>query len=191
MSKIGNNLKLLIISLAIILVGSGLIWLGAMQGLEPSALPEIEKRAEFPTPSASLGISGQEVLVIKVIDGDTVEIEGGLRVRYIGIDTPETVDPRRPVGCFGREASAENKRLVEGKRIILVKDISATDRFNRLLRYAYLEQGDNQNLFVNDYLVRYGFAKAVTFPPDVRFSDQFIEAEREARSKQRGLWKEC
>ena len=82
--------------------------------------------------------------VIRVVDGDTIEIEGGQKVRYIGIDTPETVDPSRPVGCYGKEASDKNKELVEGKIVRLEKDISETDRYGRLLRYIYV--GD---IFVN------------------------------------------
>src|SRR3990167_3408922 len=78
------------------------------------------------------------VLVTRVIDGDTIEIEGGQKVRYIGIDTPETVDPRKPVQCFGVEASNKNKELVSGKRDRLEKDVSETDKYGRLLRYIYI-----------------------------------------------------
>lgn len=131
------------------------------------------------------------LMVKRVIDGDTIEMASGEKVRYIGIDTPETVDPRRPIGCFGKEASDENKKLVEGKEVILEKDISEVDKYGRLLRYVYVKQDDKSLLFVNDYLVRNGFAKAVTFPPDVKFSAQFIKAEKEAREKERGLWKIC
>ena len=87
-------------------------------------------------------------LVTKVIDGDTIQIEGGQKVRYIGIDTPETVDPTRPDGCFGKEASEKNKNLVLGKKVRLEKDVSLTDRYGRLLRYVYVDE-----LFVNDALV--------------------------------------
>lgn len=76
--------------------------------------------------------------VVRVIDGDTIEIEGGDRVRYIGIDTPETVDPRKPVQCYGQEASNKNKELVEGKTVELEKDVSETDKYGRLLRYVWL-----------------------------------------------------
>lgn len=132
--------------------------------------------------------------VTRVIDGDTIEVEidkRNFKVRYIGVDTPETVDPRRPVACFGKEASLENKQLVEGKKVYLEKDISETDKYDRLLRYIYLPQDSGSLLFINDYLVRQGFAKVVTFPPDVKYSQQFIEAEREARENNRGLWQKC
>lgn len=126
------------------------------------------------------------VKVIKIIDGDTIQIEGGEKVRYIGIDTPETVDPRKPVGCFGEEASKKNKELVEGKIIKMEKDISETDRYGRLLRYVWI-----RDIFVNDYLIRQGFATAATFPPDVKYEKQFREAEKEAREKGLGLWSSC
>ncbi len=126
------------------------------------------------------------VRVARVIDGDTIEIDGGKKVRYIGIDTPETVDPRRPVMCFGKEAKSENENMVNGKTVRLVKDVSKTDKYGRLLRYVYV--GD---VFVNDYLVRRGFAHASTFPPDVKFAEQFVAAQKEARENNRGLWGSC
>jgi endonuclease YncB( thermonuclease family) len=124
------------------------------------------------------------VLVTKVIDGDTVELEGGKRLRLIGIDTPESVDPRKPVQCFAKEASARTRSILAAKKVKLVKDVSDTDRYGRLLRYVYLEDGT----FVNDLLVREGYARAYTYPPDVAFSAQFKAAEQEARTNGRGLW---
>lgn len=124
--------------------------------------------------------------VARVIDGDTIEIEGGQKVRYIGIDTPETVDPRQSVGCFGKEASSKNKELVEGKEIRLEKDVSETDKYERLLRYVYVD-----DLFVNDYLVRQGYATSYTYPPDIEYQEQFRQAEQEARENNRGLWGTC
>ncbi len=127
------------------------------------------------------------VLVTRVIDGDTIELSNGVKVRYIGVNSPESVDPRRPVQCFGKEASAYNKQLVEGKKVKLVKDISAVDKYGRLLRYVYLEDGT----FVNLKLVQEGFVRAYTFPPDVKFANIFKEAEREARETGEGLWGSC
>jgi micrococcal nuclease len=125
-------------------------------------------------------------LVTKVIDGDTIEIEGGQTIRYIGIDTPETVHPSKPVECFGQEASNKNKELVEGKRIKLEKDVSETDKYGRLLRYVWV--GD---IFVNDYLVRQGYAYVYTYPPDVKYNEQLVQAQQEARENNRGLWAGC
>jgi len=126
------------------------------------------------------------VKVTRVIDGDTVEIEGGERIRYIGIDTPETVDPRKPVQCFGVEASNKNKELVEGKEIRLEKDITDRDKYNRLLRYVWV--GDT---FINLELVKQGFAYSYSYPPDIKYQDQFVNAQQEAREAKRGLWDTC
>jgi micrococcal nuclease len=125
--------------------------------------------------------------VLRVIDGDTIEVDVGgetRKVRYIGIDTPETVDPRRPVGCYGEEASAANKALVEGLTVGLEKDVSDTDVFGRLLRYVWL----NGDEMVNAALVREGYAQSSAYPPDVRYQELFDGLEAEARSAGRGLW---
>ena len=130
-----------------------------------------------------------EATVIRVIDGDTIEVnlEGTIyRVRYIGIDTPETVHPSQPVECFGKEASDKNAELVEEKMVRLEKDVSETDKYGRLLRYVWV--GD---ILVNDYLVRQGYAYASTYPPDVKYSEQFAQAQREAEGNNRGLWAAC
>lgn len=126
------------------------------------------------------------VKVIRVIDGDTIEIEGGERIRYIGIDTPETVDPRKPVQCFGVEASNKNKELVEGKMARLEKDITERDKYSRLLRYVWV--GD---VFVNLELVKQGFAYSYSYPPDIKYQDLFVKAQQEAREAKRGLWNSC
>lgn len=124
--------------------------------------------------------------VAKVVDGDTITLENSEVVRYIGIDTPETVHPSKPVQCFGKEASDKNKELVEGKIIKVEKDITNRDKYDRLLYYVWV--GD---LFVNDYLVRQGYAYAYTYPPDVKYSGQFVQAQQEARDNNRGLWAGC
>lgn len=134
----------------------------------------------------SLMVEDGDVLVVRVIDGDTIEIEGGQKIRYIGIDTPETVDPRKPVQCFGVEASNRNKQLAEGKRVRLEKDVSETDKYGRLLRYVYID-----GTFVNLLLVKEGFAHSSTYPPDVKYQNQFVEAERIAREQKKGLWGAC
>ena len=130
-----------------------------------------------------------EATVTRVIDGDTIEVnlEGTTyKVRYIGIDTPETVHPSQPVECFGEEASDKNSELVAGKIVRLAKDVSETDKYGRLLRYVWV--GD---IFVNDYLVRQGYAYASTYPPDVKYADQFAQAQTEAIENNRGLWVIC
>lgn len=144
----------------------------------------IKNNSTVQQPSPS--IDDNFIKVIKIIDGDTIEIEGDKSVRYIGIDAPESVDPRRPIQCFGKQASDFNRNLVEGKLVRLEKDISQTDKYGRLLRYVYMDQ-----IFVNDYLVRQGYAMASSFPPDVKYQQQFREAQREARENNRGLWSAC
>lgn len=125
--------------------------------------------------------AGEEIArVTRVIDGDTIEVLLGQRkekVRYIGINTPE---PNQP---FGSEASQKNRELVEGKEVRLVKDVSERDKYGRLLRYVYV--GD---IFINAELVKLGYANAFTYPPDVKYSELFVQLEREAREKQVGLW---
>lgn len=147
-----------------------------------------------PTAPISISLNFEEAKVAKVIDGDTIEVivnDQVFKVRYIGVDTPETVDPRKKVECFGKEASKENKELVEGRIISLEKDVSEVDSFGRLLRYVYLKIDNDQTLFINDYLIRAGFGKAITFPPDIKYSSRFLEAEKEARDKYLGLWGKC
>lgn len=144
------------------------------------------------TPTLPLKKEESIFVVTKVIDGDTIEIEEGLRVRYIGINTPETVDPRRPVQCFGKESSEKNKELVAGKIVRLEKDISEKDTYGRLLRYVFVDDASSgSEIFVNDYLVRKGYASATSYPPDVQYQEQFREAEKEAREKNLGLWEQC
>jgi micrococcal nuclease len=138
-------------------------------------------------------INKTKVHVEKVIDGDTIEIENGVKVRYIGIDTPETVHPKKKVQCFGEEASLKNKELVEGHDIYMVADISNTDKYGRLLRYVWLvnDNATNSALFVNRYLVQNGFAYAATFPPDVKYSSVFVKDQSVSRLSKKGLWSRC
>lgn len=196
-----NFHKSLLITLILILsisAGGFLIWHGLNLDTkeEKNVLGEqsLHVLASDP-PTASTSATNQEkYLVTKVVDGDTIQVKinnQSVSVRLIGIDTPETVDPRRPVGCFGKNASNETKRLLEGKEVILTKDVSNTDKYNRLLRYVYLPISGGETLFVNDYLVRQGFAKNYTYPPDVKYNARFMEAEKEARDNLRGLWGEC
>jgi len=124
--------------------------------------------------------------VTRVIDGDTIELENGQKVRYIGIDTPETVAPNKPDGCFGKEATDKNRELVEGKAVRLEKDVNETDRYGRLLRYVYVE-----DTFVNEYLVKQGYAYSVSYPPDIKRQEQLRSAETDARENFRGLWGSC
>lgn len=122
-----------------------------------------------------------EVRVIRVIDGDTIEIEGGARVRYIGIDAPE-VFPQTEY--YGLEAWTKNIELVEQKTVTLEKDVSETDVYGRLLRYVYVD-----GLFVNGELVRLGYARAIPYPPDTKYQERLAQLEEEATEARRGLWR--
>ncbi len=146
------------------------------------------------TPSAGTSPANSTTAkVSRVVDGDTIELSTGEKVRYIGIDTPETVDRRKPVQCFGKEAARANTSLVAGKTVRLEKDVSDKDQYGRLLRYVFLpaQKPGQADLFVNDFLVREGFATAATFPPDVKYAELFLAAQKEAQAYNRGLWKSC
>jgi len=130
-------------------------------------------------------------VVTRVVDGDTVavRIDGAdERVRYIGVDTPETVKPGTPVQCFGKAASAYNHRLVEGQSVRLRFDAERHDRYGRLLAYVYRTR---DGLFVNAALVRGGYATTLTIPPNTAHATQFAALERRARERRRGLWHRC
>jgi micrococcal nuclease len=127
--------------------------------------------------------------VTRVVDGDTVEVRlGGAEedVRYIGVDTPETVKPETPVQCFGPQASDFNHRLVEGRRVRLVFGAERRDVYGRLLAYVYLE-----GRFVNAELLRRGLARTLTIPPNDRYADRFKRLEIAAARAGRGLWGAC
>jgi micrococcal nuclease len=130
--------------------------------------------------------------VVRVVDGDTVIVRGpGGRtedVRLIGIDTPETVDPRRPVGCFGPEASAYAKHLLTGRTVVLRYDRELHDRYGRFLAYLWLPGGVG---FVNARLVELGYARAYPFPPNTAHQALFAALERRAAIAGRGLWGAC
>ena len=135
----------------------------------------------------------QKALVVKVIDGDTIEIETGERVRFIGVDTPETVHPKKSIQCYGREASNKMKSLLSNKWIYLEKDVSETYRYGRLLRYIYLPNPDNptEAIFIDEYLIENGYGKVITYPPDVKYHDELLIAQKNAQAENRGLWQKC
>jgi len=149
-----------------------------------------------PTPTTFIG-EKQTVNVTRVIDGDTIEIEGNIKVRYIGINTPEiyhdTTGKKTGEQCFAEESYLENKRLVEGKTATLIKDVSDKDKYGRLLRYVYIDPSTSsgQEIFVNDYLITNGFAKIMTIKPDTKYSLVFKQKGEEAKVNNLGIWKKC
>lgn len=130
-----------------------------------------------------------EAYVLRAVDGDTIEVllDGGREdVRYIGIDTPETVKPDTAVQCFGPRAHRFNARLVTHQRVRLVFGVERRDVYGRLLAYVYLG-----NRFVNAELARRGLARTLTIPPNDRFARRFKRLQSAAARAGRGLWGAC
>lgn len=172
-----------------VLVG---IWIFSLQENKPNGevleTPKQVVVAEVsPTPSTENKKDFYEV--VKVSDGDTIQImvnDKKQTVRMIGVDTPESVDPRRPVQCFGEKASQKTSELLLNKKVSLESDITQgdTDRYKRLLRYVFLEDGTN----LNKLLIEQGFGHQYTYNKPYKYREEFIMAEAEARENKRGLW---
>jgi len=186
--------------LAIIFIAATLIFatqLLAEKITSQPSRPEVES-AQFvptqglssdPSPVPTRQTNYEKATVKRVVDGDTIVLTDGRTVRYIGIDTPETVHPKKLVQCFGQEASATNKALVAGQEVWLEKDVSEMDRYQRLLRYVYIASSESSALvMVNEKLVADGLAYASSYPPDIKYQLKFSELEYEARRSGRGLW---
>lgn len=135
------------------------------------------------------GGPSDEVLVTRVVDGDTAMMRLGgdeVRVRFIGIDTPESVVPDQPVECYGEQASAYTTSRIEGRTVRLEYDVERTDQYGRTLAYVWI--GDE---LLNETLLAEGYALVTTYPPNVKYVDRFVAAQREAREADRGLWGAC
>jgi micrococcal nuclease len=149
------------------------------------------RQAVAPGGPAGAGGKTDAGRVGRVVDGDTIHVEVGGReetVRYIGVDTPESVKPGTPVQCYAKRASAFNERLIDGERVRLVLDAERRDRYGRLLAYVYRA---SDGLFVNAELARRGYARVLTIPPDVAHAGQFRRLAAAARRGGRGLWSAC
>lgn len=148
--------------------------------------------ARSATSVASNGVAPGIAVVSQEVDGDTIRVEvGGAdeRVRFIGMDTPETHGRNGLVECFGKEAAKHTAELIPvGTKVRLVRDAEARDRYGRLLAYVYRFK---DNLFVNLALARDGYADLLTFPPNVAHSAEFVAAVRDARNANLGLWRKC
>ncbi|MBD2862608.1 thermonuclease family protein [Paenibacillus oceani] len=123
--------------------------------------------------------------VKRVVDGDTLETKEGDKVRLIGMNTPETVKPNSPVEAYGKEASAFSKKQLTGKTVYLFADAGDTDKYGRKLRYLFIQ---GESVMYNETLLREGYANTMTIVPNVTFAKTFVEAEREARNTNKGLW---
>lgn len=185
----------LIMILVILITTSGAYWLNEI--IFPQAFSLriflkqiIETKYEFQ--SGTLETAGNDSIiyeiaqVLEIIDGDTIRLIDGRKVRYIGIDTPELIDSLGGTTCYAKEAAGKNKNLVMGRMVRLERDISDKDKYGRLLRYVYVD-----DIFINKKLVEEGYAVAVAYPPDLKYQLQLKEAERHAFDNNLGLWKEC
>lgn len=187
--------------LSVITFFSGILWLSETfpatetplsQQTEQNVIssnetPVVEAQTSAPTTTVESIVKLYEV--VKVVDGDTldVSIDGKTeRIRLIGINTPETVDPRKPVECFGVEASNKAKELLTGKKVSLESDPSQgeRDKYDRLLRYVFIEGGININLL----LIQTGFAYEYTYDLPYKYQSEFKEAQQQASSRKIGLW---
>jgi len=141
----------------------------------------------------------ENILVKRAVDGDTLVLENGERVRLIGIDTPELHESKKlyrdaqrsgedvkTIQGMGKRAAEFTKDLVEGKRVRLEFDVERKDKYGRLLAYVYLV---DDGAFVNAKIVEEGYASLMTYPPNVKYADEFVKLYREARENNRGLWK--
>lgn len=139
-------------------------------------------------PRAAQGVmpAGRDATVLRIVDGDTLVLVGGERVRLTGIDTPETKHPRRPVECFGPQATEHLEGLLPpGTAVRLEFDVERTDRYGRTLAYVWRRE---DALHVNRAMLAGGYAQVLTVPPNVAHQETYLAAQREARRDNRGLW---
>ena len=152
-----------------------------------------------PHAKQSPGETGETVYYVeRVVDGDTLKLSGGERVRLIGVDTPEVHysnkllrDAKRQnkdigtIQGMGRKASEFTKKLCDGKKVRLEFDVEKHDKYGRLLAYVYLEDGT----FVNAKIMEEGYGQVMTIPPNVKYADLFLQLQRQARNGRKGLWR--
>lgn len=141
--------------------------------------------------SREISIGTEYLEVTSVVDGDTFWAddgsEKGVKIRLIGVDTPETRNTgRKTIGYYGQQSKEYLTGLIENKKVRLEYDVNKSDQYNRTLAYVYLTDGT----FVNAELVKQGYAVVMTIPPNVRYADKFVKLERKARKNNRGLWNE-
>ena len=174
-----------------------LTWAGYLYGgdLDPRYHSKEEVKWQLPF---GRNLDYTNILVTRAVDGDTLVLENGKRVRLIGIDTPEMHDSdklerdaqrsqqdKEVIKGLGRKAYEFTKKLVEGKRVRLEFDVERYDRYKRILAYVYLADGT----FVNARIVQDGYASLLTIPPNVKYADLFLKLYQEARTNRCGLWK--
>jgi len=186
------NKKIILLLTAGVLVLTGYLFGG---DLDPSFHSKEEVKWQIPF---GRSFDYSHILVTRAVDGDTLVLENSERVRLIGIDTPEMHESNKlnrdaqrsgqdveAIKQLGRESYEFTKKLVEGKRIRLEFDVERFDKYKRILAYVYLEDGT----FLNAKIVGEGYASLMTYPPNVKYADEFSKLYREAREAKRGLWR--
>ncbi|MDB5204645.1 MAG: Micrococcal nuclease [Candidatus Taylorbacteria bacterium] len=178
------RLKYILIFICGVLVILAATFVISKKYVEPKAV-DVTDAASTPTAENNM----ERVVVSRVVDGDTLKIKtGGTEdtVRLIGINTPESVDPRTTVECFGKEASTRMKEIAEGKEVLVVKDPTQgeRDKYHRLLAYVYLTDG----ILLNQKMIEDGYAFEYTYNIPYEFQTEFKGAEKDAREKGLGLW---
>jgi micrococcal nuclease len=144
------------------------------------------------TPKQESIITGRWAIVAKVVDGDTVELEGGEKVRLIGVNTPETVKPDSLEQPYGKEASGFTKSQIEGKKVFVETDVQEKDNYGRTLAYIYLQkpktEEEIEKYMFNATLLREGYAQLMTIPPNSKHTDLFVKEQKAAREAGKGIW---
>ncbi len=174
--------------LGAIMIVSFIVGVATAPPVEPKT--ETEEAATDPAPVAMEPTAGTAVsTVVKVVDGDTVTVEtNGVRetIRVIGVNTPETVDPRKPVECFGQEASAKANELLDGQAVRLEADPTQgeRDKYDRLLRYVFLSDGSD----FGKQMIAEGYAYEYTYSTAYKYQQDYKTAQAEAQAAKRGLW---
>lgn len=160
-------------------------------GQQPQAMSQGSSESQAQSEIAAIAAT-----VTRVVDGDTIDVSfngKSEKVRFIGVNTPETKDPRKPVEPYGKEAAAYTTQLA-GKEVYLELDVQERDKYGRLLAYIWLErpssrsEADVRTKMFNARLLLDGYAQVMTIPPNVRYADAFVQFQREARSANKGLW---
>lgn len=148
--------------------------------------PESQNQNSISKTVSTPTVIRESVVITYVLDGDTIEIVDGRKVRLIGIDTPELNTDTGSSQCFATEAAKITKQLLENQTVELEKDKEDTDKYGRLLRYVY-----SDGVFINEFLLRQGYGRTMSIPPNTKYIEEFKEAENEAKNNKRGLWKNC
>lgn len=173
--------------------------IGGTNSIDSKVLNAHKNKKDYKAPKSKAN-NFVQARVVKVVDGDTisVSISGKVhKIRMVGVDTPETVHPKKPVQYYGKEASNYTKSQLTGKTVYLQKDVRDTDKYGRLLRYVWIQRPSSNNpsknevisMMYNAQLVKNGYGHVYTYPPDVKYIPIFRELESLARKNNIGLWK--